>query len=261
MRGASARFVRCPGEQAVIYPARQQLEHAPDEAHLPWDHGVCILLFDDTYHALCSLIGIQYERHRVGVNGGHRGLDIARTDRDDFHTAAMQFHPQRFQIRDGGGLGGGIGTRPWQAAKASHAGDADQRSPFCRTHHRNEGLEGFYDAQYIDIHHPLKSIDVFGVFGECAYTYPGVGDDDIRQADTCDEIVCRMLYGSRIPHVQRVTKYFAGKFCTERLQQLTAPGECGDRCAAFEIMARERKSQAARRAAYDQRLGWRYLPA
>jgi hypothetical protein len=100
-------------------------------------------------------------------------------------------------------------------------------------------LEGFHHTQHIDVHHLLKGINVFGVFGKRAATHARIGNDDVGHTDSRHKILCRILNSGSIAHIQRIAKNFMRKFCGKSLQQFTAPGEGGDDCAALKIMARE----------------------
>ena len=63
---------------------------------------------------------------------------------------------------------------------------------------------GMYKAQHINFHYRAESRDVFLVLGQCAAADTGIGDDDVRHADTLHEILCCQVQCLRIPHIHGI---------------------------------------------------------
>ena len=216
------------------------LKQPADRAHLPRNHGKGGLSCNGANDAPCRFGWLQNERHRVRVNLSHRRLDVTRANRHHLDAAAAQLDAQRFQIGDGGRLGGRIGTRPGQTAKPGNTGDTHQSTSAGLAHRRNKRLESLHHAQHVDVHHLLESLPILGIFGKRADADPGVGNNHIRHADSRHEIASCPSQGGGIAHIQRVAINLIGKFQRECLQQISTAGKSGHTRATLKIMARQR---------------------
>ena len=90
-------------------------------------------------------------------------------------------------------------------------------------HRLNEGVKGVHHAHHVDIKYLLKHLQVVFNLGQRTPGDTRIGNHDIRNAETGDEIVGRVLQCDGVTHIQCIHGRTRLKFICKAGQEIRAP--------------------------------------
>jgi hypothetical protein len=98
-----------------------------------------------------------------------------------------------------------------------------------------------------------------GAFGQGTDTHSRIGDDNVRCTDAPKEVLCSILYGRCIAHVQCIGMNPVWVSLGKGMQQFGTAGDRPDHRALFKVVSCQRPAKATRLPGDDQRLDMRLL--
>ena len=128
--------------------------------------------------------------HEPRADGGHR------------HAAPAQPGTQRLEVRDQGGLRGGVGDHPGKTAIAGHAGHTDDMAASPRDHPRQDGFDRLGHTDQIHVER-LPEHRRFELRDQGQRADAGAGDQDIDRAERGRDVGDRPDQGVPVRHVDR----------------------------------------------------------